>query len=128
MSVRATGPNCPKSPSMHAQLRRSSDRPVDTADYVVWRNWLNQSGPNLPADGDHDGTIDADDYNVWRGHFGESAGRGSGYIANAAIPEPATSILMLLTASGWYLRRRFASSRVTTTRRRLRHVIKPPLF
>jgi hypothetical protein len=73
---------------------------VDAADYAVWRNTLNQSGPNLPADGDGDGTVDNDDYGVWRSHFGQTAASGATAglpsSANAAVPEPATWLLASL--------------------------------
>jgi hypothetical protein len=73
---------------------------VDTADYVVWRDELGQTGFNLPADGDGDGdnTITQTDDNVWRGNFGNHYGSGSGAVANAAVPEPATIIMLIIGA------------------------------
>ena len=39
-------------------------------------------------------------------HFGQSAAaNGSGSIANAAVPEPATLVLLMVAAAGWCLRR-----------------------
>ena len=65
---------------------------VDAADYVVWRNGL--------------GTIyTQNDYDVWRAHFGQMAGSGSGVSANAAVPEPATLVLLTLATTCWCLRR-----------------------
>ncbi len=65
---------------------------VDAADYIVWRNGL--------------GTIyTQNDYNVWRAHFGRTAGSGSGANAIAAVPEPATLVLLMFAAAGWCLRR-----------------------
>ena len=53
---------------------------VDAADYVVWRNGL--------------GTVYTQaDYNVWRTHFGQTAGSGSGAVADAAVPEPSAFVL-----------------------------------
>jgi hypothetical protein len=55
---------------------------VDAPDYVVWRKGL--------------GTIYTQtDYDVWRAHFGQTAGSGAGGITNAAVPEPATLLMML---------------------------------
>jgi rhamnogalacturonan endolyase len=48
----------------------NGDSQVDTADYVVWRKSVGQSGVGLPADGDGDGTIGDGDYTVWAGNFG----------------------------------------------------------
>jgi hypothetical protein len=79
---------------------------VDAADYVIWRNTLNQSGLNLLADGDGDGTVDNDDYGIWRSHFGKTAGSGTVASANATVPEPATLVMLMFAASGWYFRRR----------------------
>ncbi len=61
----------------------NQDGAVDAADYVVWR----KSG------GSQDG------YNAWRTNFGRTAGRGAGASTNAAVPEPASLILMILAAS-----------------------------
>jgi poly(3-hydroxybutyrate) depolymerase len=62
---------------------------VDAADYVVWRKNL--------------GTQSS--YDTWRAHFGQPAGSGSGIIANAVVPEPATLMLLMFAAAGWCLRR-----------------------
>jgi hypothetical protein len=65
---------------------------VDAADYVVWREMLNQMGPNLAADGNSDNRVDAEDYAVWRARFGRTAGSGSGAMLALAshdpVPEP----------------------------------------
>jgi Dockerin type I domain len=71
---------------------------VDAADYVVWRNTLNQ--PAVPqgsgADGNANGTIDAGDYDFWRSKFGNAVGSGSELGTAAAVSEPATGFLMLV--------------------------------
>ena len=68
----------------------SRDGSVDAADYVVWR----KTGGSQ------------DDYNIWRAHFGQTAGSGTGASANAAVPEPATLVLLMFAAAGWCLMRR----------------------
>ena len=69
---------------------------VDAADYVVWRDTLNQSGEDLPADGDHDETIDPDDYDVWKMHFGEGPGAGAFAAAQDSIPVPESTPALLV--------------------------------
>jgi hypothetical protein len=69
---------------------------VDAADYVVWRKGL--------------GTLfTQSDYSVWRAHFGQTVGSGAGASAIAAVPEPATLMLLMFTAAGWCFRRRRAA-------------------
>jgi autotransporter-associated beta strand protein len=56
---------------------------VDAADYVSWRKGL--------------GTIySQSDYNAWRSNFGQTAGSGSEASTNAAVPEPASALLLLV--------------------------------
>jgi hypothetical protein len=57
------------------------DGSVDAADYVVWRK----------SDGTQDG------YNTWRTNFGRTAGGGA--MSMAAVPEPATAVLIVLGAA-----------------------------
>jgi hypothetical protein len=64
---------------------------VDAADYVVWRDSLNQSVPNgTGADGNDNGLIDSADYDIWKSHFGQST---VGAVA-AAVPEAPTFFLV----------------------------------
>ena len=70
---------------------------VDAADYTLWRDTFGQSGAGLAADGDGDNQIDAGDYTVWKTNFGESA--GSGALSAAAVPEPATAFLLVMSSS-----------------------------
>ena len=76
---------------------------VDAADYVVWRKNVNTMNV-LPND-DIGGTIGQSQYDQWRAHFGQSAGNGASASANAAIPEPATWLLLFLAVIGCTLRR-----------------------
>ncbi len=64
---------------------------VDAADYVLWRDTLNQSVPaGTGADGDGDGVVTQADYNFWRARFGNTSGSGS--LASANVPEPASLV------------------------------------
>jgi hypothetical protein len=72
------------------------DGVVDTADYTVWRDSMGQTG-NVAADGNEDRIVDVSDYLLWRDNFGRSEPSGAG--ANAAVPEPPTSLLFLLGLS-----------------------------
>ena len=65
---------------------------VDAADYVVWRDELEDGGVGR-SDGNQDGQVDAADYDLWKANFGQVAA-GSSINASAA-PEP-TSVLSLL--------------------------------
>jgi hypothetical protein len=69
---------------------------VDAADYVLWRDALNQ--PAIPAgsgaDGDMSGTVDAADYDFWRAQFGKVAPIPGAQVA--AVPEPATVVLVVI--------------------------------
>ena len=65
---------------------------VDAADFVVWRKGLGA-------------TYTQSDYNIWRAHFGQTAGSGANASANAAMPEPATFVLLIFAAAGSCLRR-----------------------
>jgi hypothetical protein len=84
----------------------NGDGIVDTSDYVVWRRGLET-------------VYSQNDYNVWRANFGKTssgAGRGSGTIANAAVPEPTTLVLLRLAAVGGCLRRGRTALKVPATR------------
>ncbi len=76
---------------------------VDAADYVVWRK--NQGTTHALPNDPIGGTIGTAQYNQWRAHFGQTAGSGSAAIANTAVPEPATLVLLMFTVAGCYLRR-----------------------
>jgi len=79
---------------------------VDAADYVLWRNTLNQTvTAGSGADGNADGTVNAGDYTFWRSKFGNSAGAGSG-LGATAVPEPAAAVFAAITLAFAWLRRR----------------------
>ena len=72
----------------------NGDGAIDAADYVVWRKGLGS-------------VYTPDDYDVWRAHFGETG--GSGPLFHASVPEPTSSLLLILaTAISCLLRRRYA--------------------
>jgi hypothetical protein len=70
---------------------------VDAADYIVWRKGLGMA--YAPAD-----------YDIWRAHYGQTPGSGSGVLADAAVPEPSTTALLIIAATGWWLGRRLAAA------------------
>jgi len=74
---------------------------VDAADYTVWRDAMTAGGGSLANDLTP-GEVDEFDFVVWRTFFGQSLGGGAGA---AAVPEPASLMLMLL-ASFWLVARR----------------------
>lgn len=83
---------------------------VDAADYVAWRNQLNQSA-TMPND-ITPGTVTAQDYNEWRDRFGRTSSQfASGSATN--IPEPAVAHLALTllgVALAYPGKRRFTNS------------------
>jgi hypothetical protein len=78
---------------------------IDAADYVLWRENLNQN-VTLPNDDSTPGMVTQADYDVWRANFGRSGGPagpstlttgfiryvagGAGLGSASAVPEPAT--------------------------------------
>ncbi len=82
---------------------------VDTADYVLWRNTLNQNvTPGSGADGSGNGTVDQADYNLWRANFGthSGSGSGSGSLSTSTVPEPVSAVLFAIGAVVVYCGRR----------------------
>ena len=77
-------------------------------------------GDDLPGDYNHDGTVDAADYIVWRKsdsgnaqgytdwqeNFGEGNGAVGGSVgpspSQTGVPEPATLLLLMFAAAGWF--------------------------
>ena len=95
------------SPSWLARWSAFLATTTTTAPSMLPITWLwhksNNTATTLPNDSTS-GT-DQSDYDVWRSHFGQTAGNGAGAIANAAIPEPATFVLLMFAAAGWCLQR-----------------------
>jgi hypothetical protein len=79
---------------------------VDAADFTVWRDTLGRHGIGLPADGNGDGYVDNWDYGVWKDNFGATspgsgaatgqAGASGSVGENAAVPEPASGVLVVI--------------------------------
>ena len=68
----------------------------NSADYVLCGLTLNQTGANLPADGNSNGRVDAADFDFWRSRLGNPS--GSGLATAAAVPEPASITLVFAAA------------------------------
>jgi formylglycine-generating enzyme required for sulfatase activity len=64
---------------------------VDAADYTLWRDTLG-STTNLAADGNGNHIIDSADYDIWKTNFGQHSPG-----ADAAVPEPSTAALAVVT-------------------------------
>jgi PEP-CTERM motif len=72
---------------------------VDAADYTVWRDNLNGAGSTLGANRDPangSGAVTTADYDSWKAHFGQSSPGAGSLGANAAVPEPASVMLVAL--------------------------------
>jgi hypothetical protein len=71
------------------------DSKVDAADYVALRKQYPDisSGAGLTA------------YQTWRSNFGQTAGNGSGAVANATVPEPVSLVLLMFATAACNLRR-----------------------
>jgi hypothetical protein len=72
---------------------------VDAADYALWR----KGGP-LANEVDTPGTVNSADYTEWRSRFGNPAGNGASSVANTAVPEPSSLMLLIVAAAGACLR------------------------
>ena len=82
--------NAPLIPAVAGDYNR--DGTVDAGDYVVWRN--NEATTNPLPNDPIGGIVGLSHYNQWRTHFGQTA--GSGTASNAAVPEPARALLLLM--------------------------------
>lgn len=78
-----------------------NDGVVDSADYIIWRKSLDTGTPLAYNETASIGVVDAQDYLAWRQNFGATRASGSQLSdAGTAVPEPATSILLLLGLFG----------------------------
>ncbi len=75
----------------------NDDGKVDAADYAIWRKNVGTSNM-LPHD-PTGGTIGSAQYDTWRTNFGGSAPGSGASLGAAAVPEPATWLLVLFTTS-----------------------------
>lgn len=69
---------------------------VDAADYVVWRNAQGSANalPNDPLGG----TVGQGQYDQWRANYGKVGNLGGPLGSGAAVPEPATWLIAVVTA------------------------------
>lgn len=68
---------------------------VDAADYTVWRDHLGAADESsLNGNGNGLNGVDQADYDLWKANFGDTP--GSGAVGAAAVPEPATGLLLLI--------------------------------
>jgi hypothetical protein len=83
----------------------NADGMIDTADYLVWRKTLGQTGTLLAADGSGNGVVDVDDFGVWQSNFGQAVGSGSGGVSGpqSAVPEPGGGSIAILAIACWSL-------------------------
>jgi hypothetical protein len=97
------------SPSVGVAGDYNGNGVVDAADYVYWRDTLEQTvAAGTGADGSGNGTIGPEDYTFWRERFGNTSGSGAG----AAVPEPNCLTYGLVTCAIFFATRRSARSRV----------------
>jgi hypothetical protein len=75
----------------------NSNHVIDTADYIVWRKSLGQTGVGLKADGNLNNQVDASDLTFWRSQYGKTAGSGTSLDSsdNTAVPEPHVGALIV---------------------------------
>jgi Dockerin type I domain/PEP-CTERM motif len=81
------------------------DGRVDGADFTIWQQHFGSSvAPGADGDANGNGFVDAEDYTVWRDQLGQSDGSVSG--SQAAVPEPATLVMLLAGILTMCVRRR----------------------
>ena len=73
----------------------NDDGIVDAADYVIWRK--NEGTTNVLPHDPTGGTIGTAQYDQWHSNFGTSATGSGASLGAAAVPEPATWVLVLFT-------------------------------
>ncbi len=70
------------------------DNDVDVADLMILQRGFGVGTTQSEGDADYDGDIDADDIAVWEAQFGMGAAVSATLAATAAVPEPATALLL----------------------------------
>ena len=78
----------------------NDDGVVNAADYVVWRNHLDESFDLPNRDGSNDGPINQADYTTWVNNFGNSASASGSAVS---VPEPSSQMFIFL-AFPWWIR------------------------
>jgi T5SS/PEP-CTERM-associated repeat protein len=77
----------------------NADGVVNSADYVVWRNYEGQ-GVTLPNEDPTvtPGMVTSEDLDVWRTHFGQTAGHAARFSSSrtAAVPEPDAMLIAMV--------------------------------
>jgi hypothetical protein len=82
------------------------DGDVDGRDFLTWQRGFGiNDGTALLADGDanDDGNVNGADLTVWQSQYGEPGHLTAGV---TAVPEPSTSILLLVACSSMFVRKR----------------------
>ncbi len=84
-------------PTLTSQGDYNLDGVVNSADFVLWRNTMGQTGSGLAADGNGDFQISMGDLATWRAHFGQAVtGAAAGIELGSAttVPEPTAFVLL----------------------------------
>jgi hypothetical protein len=89
----------------------NNDGIVDAADYTVWRNNLGAPAGTLPND-TGGGVVGTAQHATWKTNFGMSL-PSSASLEGAAVPEPASVMLLLMGAAALCLGCRNSSGRVS---------------
>lgn len=88
----------------------NQDMVVNAADYDVWRASFGTTRSGVHdapyADGNYDGVVDAADYVVWRNNLGQTQSGFAVGLGLAAVPEPASVVLLLIGVGVMSTRRR----------------------
>ena len=88
-------------PTLTSQGDYNHDGMVNSADYVLWRNTIGQTGSGLAADGNGNYQINIGDLATWRAHFDQALlGAGAELEFNssisAAVPESSAFWLAMI--------------------------------
>jgi len=86
----------------------NNNKVVDAADYTLWRDNLGaptEASINNNGDG---GGVTASDFTYWKTRFNNTSGPGAGGVS-AAVPEPASFVLLMMAAAGRCIWRRRAT-------------------